>query len=273
MPTVTSSEQTCLDETATFGLGTLTIDHPPGSFAVTPASRITLEAVGRCQSHLRGKGVDWGCGSGVLTLAAARCSGVETVIGLDIEPANIATSRSNAVTNRVHNVLFLEADSFVTLATADAPMLTVHQGQFDFLIANPPASDGDDGFGFRRRVLRDARGWLKPGAACLLSISYQYGSERIDRLTAEIPGYTRESCAASTDWVPFDLSRPDLWDCLLQYVAEESRGGLPYEFVSPADSSSHPMTAAQALNHFERTGQSPLTKWQTFLFRWHGMDA
>ena len=27
---------------------------------------------------------------------------------------------------------------------------------FDFIIANPPASSGDDGFGFRRRILREA---------------------------------------------------------------------------------------------------------------------
>ncbi len=190
MSAVSSSDQTVLDATDTFGLGTLVINHPTGSFTVTPASRITLEAVGRCQSHLRGKGFDWGCGSGVLALAAARCPDVEVVFGLDIEPANIAASKQNAITNGVNNAVFLEADSFATRTESDTWKLAAYRGKFDFLIANPPASDGDDGFNFRRRVLRDARGWLRPGAACLLSISYQYGRKRVEQLTDEVPGYS-----------------------------------------------------------------------------------
>lgn len=40
------------------------------------------------------------------------------------------------------------------------PCWTHLRGQLDFVLANPPSSDGDDGFTFRRIVLRDSAEYL-----------------------------------------------------------------------------------------------------------------
>lgn len=265
-----NTERTFLTDEETAHLGTLTVHHPPGTFGVTPASRVTLEAIGRHQTLLEGRGADWGCGCGILALAASRCSNVKSVIGLDIERANVEIARQNALVNCCENVMFVESNSFSPRDARDIEVLASFGGKFDFLIVNPPSSDGDDGFGFRRIVLRDARDYLRMGALCLVSISLQYGRRRIERLQADVPGYTFEGLLATTDWVPFDLRRADLLDCVRLYAAEEERGGLPYEFSRPDTNDEHPMNARSALEHFERSGQSPLSKWQTYLFRRDG---
>ncbi|MBI2160392.1 MAG: hypothetical protein HYU25_08465 [Candidatus Rokubacteria bacterium] len=71
---------------------------------------------------------------------------------------------------------------------------------------------------------------------------------------------------ASTSWVPFNLGRPDLLDCLELYARCEREGGPEYSFPSP-DSPGKWMNARAALERFRVTGESPLTKWQTLLFR------
>ena len=62
--------------------------------------------------HLRpGESVlDYGCGSGVLAIAAAKL-GAGTVIGVDVDPAAIATSRANAEANGVQARFVLPEDS------------------------------------------------------------------------------------------------------------------------------------------------------------------
>ena len=52
-------------------------------------------------------------------------------------------------------------------------------GQIDFIVANPPASEGDDGFGWRRRVLAGARKYLAASGRMFLSVSSQYGMRRV----------------------------------------------------------------------------------------------
>ena len=46
----------------------------------------------------------------------------------------------------------------------------------DAVLANPPASSGDDGFGFRRLILREAAGVLEPGGLLVMQwLSYYTG--------------------------------------------------------------------------------------------------
>jgi len=71
---------------------------------------------------------------------------------------------------------------------------------------------------------------------------------------------------ASTDWAPFDLGRADLLDCLRQYAVEETRGGLAYAFSPPGAREDAMIDARAVLARFDRTGESPLMKWQTHLF-------
>jgi SAM-dependent methyltransferase len=265
---VASNDETLLTADITGG-AEVRIVHPPGTFALTPASLITLRAVGRHQHLLTGVGMDWGTGTGCLAVVAAQLPRVQKVIGLDISAANVATAWLNAQNNGVSDkVAFLVSDSYVPLAPEDRATLDTFAGRVNFLLANPPSSEGDDGFGYRRLVLQGARMFLVPGGVVFLSVSYQYGRRRLERLCEEAPGFTYGGELASTDWVPFYLGRPDLLHCLHQYAAEESRGGLEYTFKAPDGPGDRFLTAQTALAHFQRTGQSPLSKWQTHRFEY-----
>jgi Ribosomal protein L11 methyltransferase (PrmA) len=249
---------------------TLDIQHPEGTFALTPASRIAVQAIGRNWSHLAGTGLDWGCGSGCLAIAAATIPAVERVVGLDIVEANVAVARTNAAVNGVADkTVFIQSDSYAPSCKADRDWLEMLTGQISFILANPPASDGDDGFEYRRIVLKGARRFLAAGGVVYLNISLQYGKQRIEGLTRDISGFTHHGALASTDWVPFDLERPDLLQSLEDYAAEEARGGMEYSFRRPAPGSEQNLNARSALARFHDTGESPLSQWQVHLFEFN----
>lgn len=263
----TFPKQTTVTAEMTCGLGALFISHPPGTFALTPASLISLRAIGANQQLLHGTGLDWGSGSGCLAIAAAKVQGVRHVVGLEISETNVDVARQNAARNNVADkVTFLLSDSYMPRHRADRESLSCLVDKVDFLLANPPSSENDDGFGFRRIVLRGAGEYLVEGGVVFLSISSQYGSVRWQRLCQEVPGFSHGGVLASTDWVPFDLNRADLLHCLNLYAEEERRGGLEYTFRNPRSRCEEPMSAQAALAYHESTGHSPLTKWQTHLF-------
>jgi methylase of polypeptide subunit release factors len=244
----------------TGGLGTLRLYE----CELTPASRLMLEAVGANRELLRGAGLDWGSGGGCLAIAAARIPAVERVLGLELDPESVRVARENAALNDVAGcVTFLCADLFEPPPGEERAPLDALRGRAAFLIANPPASRGDDGLGWRRRVLAGALDYLAPGAPVLLQISYQYGVARIEGLTRDVAGYAYQGVAAETDWVPFDQERPDLARQLREYGEEEARGGLAYTFEGER-------TATEALAHFDATGVSPRSKWQAHLYRVSG---
>lgn len=248
-------------------LAPVEILHPPGTFALTPASRIGLGAIARNAHLLSGTGLDWGSGTGCLAIVAAKLPAVTRVVGLEIEPANVAMARENARHNAVHHkTLFLHADSYRPFSPGDAGELDTLRGAVDFILANPPSSEGDDGFEFRRIVMRGAGEFLKPGGVTFLNLSFQYGAARVEQIARECPEFHCEGVLASTGWVPFDLARPDLLDCLELYARCERAGGPEYSFPS-GDSPGKWMNAQVALERFRVNGESPLTKWQTLLFR------
>ena len=262
--------QTYLTSAEMGGLSPLQIHHPPGTFAITPASRIALQAIGEKQHLLAGNGLDWGSGTGCLTLAAALIDQVDRVIGLELSEPNVAIARHNAQRNQLSDkVRFYQSDSYVPSAENERLTLEQLKGKINFVLSNPPSSEEDDGFEFRRIVLRGARDFLVPHGVVLLNISYQYGHERIMALSDQIAGYRYDGVIATTDWVPFDLGRPDLYQCLVNYAAEEAQGGMQYEFSDP----SRPKTilnAQVALAAYEQTQRNPLSKWQTHLFTFLG---
>ena len=51
--------------------------------------------------------------------------------------------------------------------------------------------------------------------------------------------------------------------CLHLYAEEERKGGLENAFRHPNEQHETNMSAQAALAHFEKTGRSPLSKWQT----------
>ena len=242
------------------------IRHPEGVFVPTAASLIALEAIGRHADRIRGRGLDWGSGSGLLAIGAARNPRVEKVLGLELDPRNVAAAGENARRNGVEaKVRFLESDSYRPVSPEGRRTLAGIRGATDFLLANPPSSSPvGDGFEFRRVVVRGAGNYLKPGGILLLSVSIQYGRERVRGLLRETPGFHHEGVAASTAWVPFDMKRPDLLEDVLTYAREEERGGLPYAFRDPRGPE-RPMTAVEARERYRQTGESPLSRWQSHL--------
>jgi 16S rRNA G1207 methylase RsmC len=53
--------------------------HPPGTFALTPASQTLIQAIVQNQNLLQGMVIDWGSGVGCLAIAAARLTKVTKV--------------------------------------------------------------------------------------------------------------------------------------------------------------------------------------------------
>jgi SAM-dependent methyltransferase len=259
---------TIIEAKYTHGLGKFIFHQPEGSFALTPASMTALEAVFQNQARLCGKGIDWGCGTGCLAIAAAHIERVTGVIGLDISRKNIRAARQNIQENGVEGKVVVElADSYVPRSGLGQKKMEAYRQQTQFVLANPPASQGDDGFEYRRMVLRGARAFLKKGGVVFLSISSQYGKKRIEDLSRKIQGFAYGGLLSSTGWVPFDLQRPELQRCLETYVEEERRGGSEYEFKAPdAGEEDAWMNAHQAMMLFRKTGRSPYSKWQTHLF-------
>ena len=261
------SAVTVFGDGETGGLGRLTLYHPPGTFGLTPASRILIKAIAARRDALSGTGLDWGSGVGCLAILAAKIGAVERVYGLEISEANVEAALRNAEENGVADkALFFLSDAYCPYREEDARVMEALRGKVDFIVSNPPSSDWDDGFGFRRIVLSGAREFLKRGGLVLLNISSQYGPERIGAL-AGMDGFYYEGVAASTDWVPFDLDRPDLLDCLAIYAGEEARGGLTYAFGGDGG---RVLNAREALERYRLDGASPLSKWQTHQFRFTG---
>ena len=263
--------RTRLGSDATRGLCDIELQHPAGTFAPTQATLIGIEAIGRHQELLAGTGIDWGAGIGCLAIVAAHVGAVERVVGLELAEANVETASRNAERCGVGDrVRFLRADSYEPFADSDLSFVSTLEGAVDFILANPPSSSPhDDGFEFRRVVVRGAPRFLKPGGRIFLNVSHQYGDERVQALVDEAPGLSYGGVLASTDWVPFDMTRPDLLVDVTGYAAEEGRGGLSYSFRYPSDSS-RVLTAQEAMELHDQTGRSPLSRWRSHLFTWEG---
>jgi ribosomal protein L11 methylase PrmA len=257
-----------LDAGVIGALAPVTIRQPQGTYALTPASMISLTAIAGHQELFRGIGIDWGCGTGCLAIVAAKIPTVEAVVGLDNSELDVSVANENAVANGVdRKTTFLYADSYNAKTRHGRETLAELRGRVNFVVANPPASPGDDGFSFRREVLSGARQFVKDGAVVLLQISIQYNIKRIALLAQRTPGFTHEGCLAATPWVPFDQGRSDLRQHVADYAAEEQRGGMEYTFGDPRNGGETLIDARRALDLFQRTGVSPLSKWQVHLFR------
>jgi len=261
-----TGSSTVLPASETNGLGSIRIEHPRGTFALTPASLISLTAICYRQDLLSGIGLDWGTGTGCLAIAAGRMDSVRKVYGLEVEPANVDAARVNVTLNALdEKVRILHCDSYRPLTPSGARQLEALKHKVTFILANPPSSEGDDGFAYRREVLRGGRKYLEPGGRVFLSISSQYGAARVTRLVRDAPGFVYRGLLASTELEPFDLSRPDLLHCLKLYAAEERKGGLEYSFHDP-QAQDRTMNAVSGLDMYLSTGRSPLMRWQTHLF-------
>lgn len=266
MPSDDLFHLTALSPEETGGLGALTVEHPVGTFPPSPATRATVLGIARSGRELEGAGFDWGCGVGVLAVAAARLQGVRRVIGLDIAPANVEAARLNAVRNGVEACTrFYAADSFQPVTEEGRRAVGRLAGRGDFLVANPPASSTGDGFDFRRRLLADARGFLRSGAVVLLQALSAYGSRRVENLAKEPGGYAYEGIVHRTSAVPLDLDRPQMREQMATYARAEGVGARPYEFcTAPAEER---VVGASAALELTSLGETLFARWQVHRFR------
>ena len=137
-----------------------------------PTTRLCLELL-RGQTPSTGGAGDWGCGSGVLGICAAR-AGFEPVLAVDADPAAVALTRENARANGVA-VDARELDvtrapppwAPLVLANLTLPLLraaAAHGGRRpDRLIASGVLADQADAvapaFGMAERERRHDDGW------------------------------------------------------------------------------------------------------------------
>jgi release factor glutamine methyltransferase len=80
-------------------------------------------------SSLQGKVLEIGCGSGIVSLSAARANPANSVLGLDINPAAVECSRRNAEANDIKNARFAISDMFAAIPGGE---------KFDSILFNPP---------------------------------------------------------------------------------------------------------------------------------------
>jgi ribosomal protein L11 methyltransferase len=94
-----------------------------------PTTRLCLRWL---DEHLRsGETVlDYGCGSGILAIAAIKL-GAANAIGVDVDPQAVTASRSNAMQNEAQHAQFYLADDFCDLPASQLP-----PSGFDVVIAN-----------------------------------------------------------------------------------------------------------------------------------------
>jgi len=125
--------------------------------------------------HLVGKNVlDVGCGSGILSLAAARAGGAVTAI--DINPFAVQATRDNAADNGLLTIVHVvESDLFAQMEHSAA--------KFDYIVSNPPfytgkartmterAFRGGSGMEFMAGLARLSPSFLATGGTILLVLS------------------------------------------------------------------------------------------------------
>lgn len=239
-------------------LGPVEVELASGGGPVTPASRVCARSVVHRRDLLSGVGIDWGTGTGLLAILAARIPGVERMVAIDVDPTAVEVARRNARRNGcADQVDVVRADLFEAFDPDGRERLDALEGNAGFLLANPPHSEEGDGLEWRRRVLHGARRFLVPGAPVLLQVSAHYGEERLRGLAGS--GYHFVETVTSSGWVPFDLRREDLRRALGIYVAEEERGGLPYAFRLNGGGIATAREVASGAG-------IPLTRWQVHHF-------
>jgi methylase of polypeptide subunit release factors len=170
--------------------------------------------------------------------------------------------RINDLQNRIS---ISKSDSYEPFKRSDSEILEKLRGKVSFILANPPSSKWDDGLCYRRKVLKEGRNFLVNGGLVFLNISFQYGADRIQSLAREAAGYRFHGLIYSSSVSPFDLEREDLRESLIHFVGEEKRTGIVYTFLMNNFEGGY-LSAREAYKQFEKTGRSPLTKWQTHLF-------
>lgn len=137
----------------------------PGVFShgrLDAGSQLLLDTLAQHTPH--GRGLDVGCGAGVLSLWLAR-QGCQ-MTGVDVSLAALASARRNAQHNGVQ-AEFLSSDVYAALS-----------GRFDFIVTNPPFHEGmTRTTDITRRLIGEAPRYLVPGGSLYLVANLGLGYE------------------------------------------------------------------------------------------------
>lgn len=173
--------------------GTLRIFVAPTVYA--PAEDSFLLAT--YASSLKGKVLEVGCGSGIVSISAAKADPANTVLGVDMNAEAVACSRHNAEAAGAKNCSFMEANLFSSIPDTE---------KFDFILFNPPylpttqeeklalgAEDaayngGESGLEVFYEFARQASGYLAPsGKVAVIATSLNGGIKKtLDELETRV---------------------------------------------------------------------------------------
>ena len=148
--------------------------YPPSAADAVFFGPDTLRFVSAVLGHLAQRetpvrrAVDIGCGSGAAGICIAKRTPEAEVSLVDINPAALRAAGVNATAAGVKNIRLLQSD-----------MLSAVEGQFDFIVSNPPFmidrgsrayrhGGGPLGAGLSLRVVEAARERLAPGGSLVL---------------------------------------------------------------------------------------------------------
>jgi len=130
-----------------------------------PSTRLALELLGRIDLR-DATVVDIGCGSGVLSIAAARLGA--TVHALDTDPAAVSATNANAAANAVADAITVELGSVARLDRASSADVLVVNVTIDVhetlarLVPWPPRVVVASGFLRGAQVERCEAAWARP---------------------------------------------------------------------------------------------------------------
>jgi len=154
-----------------------------------PTTRLCLAALERAadEDALGERVLDVGCGSGILSIAAARL-GARSVLGLDIDPNAVEATQANARRNRLARAVHARAGS---LPSGEPP--------FDLVVANLIAS-------VLVSLAPALAAELRPGGTLLASGIFRDREEDV-RAAFETAGLAAGRCDADGDWIALEAGR------------------------------------------------------------------
>jgi len=157
------------------------IDSAPDVYKPAEDSFLLLKHAVR----LKGKILEIGCGTGIISIYCAAADPENTVGGVDINPAAVSLAQKNAKLNRIKNVKFYRSDLFSNV-----------KGRYDWILFNTPylptksdekvegqlnrAFDGGiSGRELTEKFMMEAPEYLKNGGGILLVASSLSGKDEL----------------------------------------------------------------------------------------------
>jgi release factor glutamine methyltransferase len=156
------------------------INVPDGVYRPDEDSYLMMDAI----EGLRGRILEIGCGSGIVSLKAAETA--DFVIGVDVNPKAVEASRQNALRNGADNVEYMVSDMFSNVS-----------GTYDHIIFNPPylpdsrdfpdltLDGGERGNTMIKRFIEGVGSHLEIGGDAWILVSSINGFESVENMISQ----------------------------------------------------------------------------------------